>query len=215
MHQLDHLVISAPNLNNAKTAFADATGCMPADGGAHNGLGTHNALVSFGTSTYLEIIAPDPEQSIEGNLGGVLAQLPNIVPLHWAVRVTDLARAARHAQELGFTPGPIRATSRTQPNGQRLDWQLMGIEGHDLGGFVPFYIDWLQCPHPSPTSPVVGKLLSFEISAPDGPIHALLENIQGVTVVSGSLQFRFIIASEKGEVAYQANELMGKLPAHD
>ena len=209
MHQLDHLVIAAPDLANAKTAFADATGCRPTDGGAHHGLGTHNALVSFGTSTYLEIIAPDPEQSIEGNFGGVLAQLPRTVPLHWAVRVTDLAHAAQHAQDLGFTPGPIRATSRTQPSGQRLDWQLMGIEGHDLGGFVPFYIDWLQCPHPSTTSPVVGELLSFEVSAPDGPIHALLENTRGVTVASGSLQFRFTIASEKGEVTYQANELMG------
>ena len=51
MHQLDHLVIAAPDLADAKTAFADATGCMPVDGGAHNGLGTRNALVSFGTST--------------------------------------------------------------------------------------------------------------------------------------------------------------------
>ena len=85
----------------------------------------------------------------------------------------------------------------------------MRIAGHDLGGFVPFYIDWLRCPHPSTSSPVVGRLLSFLISAPDGPIHALLENTQGVTVASGSLQCRFTIASEKGEVAYQANELMG------
>ncbi len=209
MHQLDHLVIAAPDLDNAKTAFADATGCMPADGGAHNGLGTRNALVSFGTSTYLDIIAPDPEQSLEGNFGGVLAKLPKIVPLHWAVRVTDLARAAQRARDLRFTPGPIRATSRTQPNGQRLDWQLMRILGHNLGGFVPFYIDWLQCPHPSTTNPVVGELLSFAIRAPDGPIHTLLENTQGVTVSSGSPQCRFTIASEKGEVAYQANELMG------
>ena len=100
MQRLDHLVIAAPDLDNAKTAFADATGCMPADGGAHNGLGTRNALVSFGTSTYLEIIAPDPEQSLEGNFGGVLAKLPEIVPLHWAVRVTDLERAALRARDL-------------------------------------------------------------------------------------------------------------------
>ena len=209
MHQLDHLVIAAPDLAKAKTDFAEATGCMPADGGVHNGLGTRNALVSFGASSYLEIIAPDPEQSIEGNFGGVLAQLSGTVPLHWAVRVTDLARAAQHAQDLGFTPGPIRAMSRTQPSGQRLDWKLMRIEGHDLRGFVPFYIDWLQCPHPATTSPVVGELLSFEVSAPDGPIHALLEKTRGVTVAIGSLQFRFTIASEKGRVTYQANELTG------
>ncbi len=101
MHQLDHLVIAAPDLAHAKAAFADATGCMPAEGGAHNGLGTRNALVSFGTSAYLEIIAPDPEQSPEGNFGGVLAQLTEPVPLHWAVRVTDLAQAAQRAQALG------------------------------------------------------------------------------------------------------------------
>ncbi len=209
MNQLDHVVIATADLDRAKTAFAETTGCAPADGGSHPGWGTRNALVSLGADSYLEIIASDPEQSLEGNLGGVLANLPATVPLHWAVRATDLQRVAQRARELGFTPGPIRAMSRTQPNGQRLDWELMGIGGHDLGGFVPFYIDWLQCIHPSATSPVVGELLSFEIVAPDGPIHALLEDTQGITVTSGALRCRSTIASAKGEVVYEADQLLG------
>ncbi|HJN08539.1 MAG TPA: VOC family protein [Pirellulaceae bacterium] len=209
MNQLDHLVIAAPDLAHAKTVFAKTTGCTPADGGAHNGWGTRNALVSFGTDSYLEVIAPDPEQPLEGNLGSVLAKLSKTVPLHWAVRVTDLALAGQHARDLGFVPGPIRTMSRTQPDGKRLDWELMGITGHGLGGFIPFYIDWLQSTHPSTTNPVVGELLSFEIRAPDGPIHALLENTHGVTVTNGSLRCRSTIASEVGEVVFQANELLG------
>jgi len=62
MSELDHIVLAAPDLDEAKRSFNDQTGVMPMDGGPHENLGTRNALVSFGDGVYLEIIAPDPEQ---------------------------------------------------------------------------------------------------------------------------------------------------------
>ena len=119
MQQFDHFVLAAPDLDAAKDEFAAQTGCTPADGGAHTGLGTRNALASFGAGSYLEIIAPDPAQALENNMGARLAALTGVQPLHWAVRVDNLGAVARAANDLGFATGPIIDTARMQPNGER------------------------------------------------------------------------------------------------
>jgi hypothetical protein len=209
MNQLDHFVIAAADLQRAKEEFADLTGCLPTDGGAHIGLGTHNALASFGPSSYLEIVAPDPAQDLVNNMGAALAQLTATTPLHWAIRVDNLVEISSQASALDLTPGPIRDTSRMQPDGTRLDWQLMGLGGHDLAGLMPFYIDWLQCPHPATTNPVAGRLTGFEVSAPPGPIHELLASTEGVTMKTGDAHIRVAVQSDRGEIVYQADALKG------
>ncbi len=210
MQRFDHFVLAAPDLDAAKEEFAAQTGCLPADGGAHTGLGTRNALASFGHDSYLEIIAPDPAQALENNMGERLAALTRVQPLAWAVRVDNLEAVARAADALGFQTGPIIDTARMQPNGERLAWQLMGIRGgHELGGLVPFYIDWLDCPHPATTNPVAGTLAKFELSLPAGPVHALLTDVEGLALVEGPAGIILTFASELGEITYTANTLDG------
>jgi Glyoxalase-like domain len=61
--ELDHPVITAPTLT-AGTAWVESTlGVTPQPGGKHQRMATHNALLSLGDSTYLEVIAPDPAAS--------------------------------------------------------------------------------------------------------------------------------------------------------
>ena len=210
MNQFDHFVLAAPDLDAAKNEFERQTGCLPVNGGAHTGLGTRNALASFGNGSYLEIIAPDPAQSAANNMGARLAQLPGMTPLHWAVRVDNLTSVAERAASVGLTPGPIIDTSRTQPDSQQLHWQLMGLRGgHAFGGLVPFYIDWLDCPHPATTTPVAGTFRRFEVHLPAGPVHQLLDGVGGVTVVEGEPEMVFEFDTPKGIVGYQAQTLTG------
>ena len=210
MFQLDHVVIAAPDLQAARAAFAEQTGTEPIDGGPHIGLGTRNALVSFGGGRYLEIIAPDPEQDTGGSFGAALAGLDEPRMLHFAVRVEGLQDAAERVRACGLQPGAIRRTSRATPAGETLVWELMGVGGHGDGGFVPFFIDWLDCVHPADTSPVVGELLEFRLRMPAGhAVHALLSDCAGITLAQGDAQVTVRHASAGGEIEWTGRSLAG------
>ena len=200
MYQLDHVVIAAADLEHAKAAFADETGVLPIDGGPHLGLGTRNALASFGES-YLEIIAPDPAQALEGTMGARLADLDEPRLLHWAIRVDDLERYMTLARECGLDPTPARRTSRRTPQGVALTWQLFGVRGHSLGGLVPFFIDWLDCPHPSQSAPRVGAV-ELTVTLPRGSSGARLlrEPPRGVTIATGAQGMKLAFRSPRGKI---------------
>ncbi len=209
MNQFDHFVLAAPALTAAKAEFAELSGCTPADGGAHTGLGTHNALCAFGEHSYLEIVAPDPEQNSNNPFTSHLGQLQGSTPLHWAIRTEDLPAVAQQARQLGLATGPVRDTARRTPAGATLNWQLMGLTDHGLGGLVPFFIDWKQCPHPATTSPQAGTVSEFTVSLPDKNLVTLLSETSGVEVRHGSAAIRLVVASANGDIEYSAASLHG------
>lgn len=226
MFALDHFVLAVSDLAVAREEFADLTGVQPAMGGAHLGLGTRNALLAFSNpskshnsetqnAAYLEIIAPDVEQYQNGQpigLGTMLATLSEPTPLHWAIRTTQLEQAAEQATAAGFAPMAIRDTKRRQPNGDTLEWRLMGIGGHEMGGLIPFYIDWLNCPHPAQTNPEVGALRSFEITTSSKSLANLLANTTGVTTHHGSSpRLSITFETQRDPLTYSATDLHGFL----
>ena len=89
----------------------------PAIGGSHPGFGTRNSLLSLG-DTYLEVISPDPAQSLEGNRGGLIASLAAPGLMTFAVRTTSLAAYEASAKRAGIvTRGPVKM-GRTRPDGR-------------------------------------------------------------------------------------------------
>ena len=115
--QLDHLMWGAPSLEAGMTEAERLFGVAPAPGGAHPGRGTCNALLSLGASAYLEVIAPDPAQSLEGNLGGRLAGLSAPALITWAAAAPRLESLAAAAAGLGLSARGPAATKRKAPAG--------------------------------------------------------------------------------------------------
>lgn len=181
-------------------AWAESVlGVTPAYGGEHVGLGTRNSLLSLG-ETYLEIIAPDPTQELTGNFGERLSKLTEPGLVTWAVQ-GQLAEIAEALDGVGVqTVGPKR-TERKTTSGDVMVWELLFPIAGELGGCMPFFIDWLDCQHPSTTNPAGGVFVSMSITSPD-PV--LLRNILSaisldVEVRQGEPAIEVVIESDGGE----------------
>jgi hypothetical protein len=164
---LDHLMWGAPSLEAGIAAATQLFGVEAAPGGAHAGRGTCNALLSLGDGVYLEIIAPDPQQPGARGFAAQLAALAQPALITWAAGSRNLQAVAAAAEHAALQPrGPV-TTTRTTPQGELLEWQLLFLQGHAYGGLMPFFIDWLQCTHPAAVNPRAGELLQLTLHTPE------------------------------------------------
>jgi len=143
-------------------------GVEPVYGGSHPGRGTHNALLGLGDQVYLEIIAPDPEQSQAPRplwMGVDQITQPRLIT--WAAKSEDLNRLSRTARDHHITLGMVSSGSRTQLNGLTLRWELTEPVNDNLQGLVPFFIDWGKSSHPASALPLGGSLVSLKACHPE------------------------------------------------
>src|SRR5688500_18209491 len=122
--RLDHLVYATPDLDLGIATIEKVLGVRATAGGQHPGLGTRNALVALGPSSYLEIIGPDPEQPRPpGRLRFGISELtaPRIVT--WVAKGNELEKLHLAAAGRGVTLGPVTAGSRRRPDGVVLSWR--------------------------------------------------------------------------------------------
>jgi len=177
---LDHLVYAVRDLDAGIASLERLIGVRATPGGKHTGRGTHNALLSLGTGTYLEIIAPDPEQPAPGHPRPFgLDTLRESHLVTWAVRVPDIEPRVANAIAAGYDPGPLVPMSRRLPEGGELTWRLTLPEKRAGDGLVPFLIEWGKgARHPSETAQPGAMLLELEGEHPDpAGIQRLLDAV--------------------------------------
>ena len=149
--QIDHLIYGAPDLSAAVADLEDRFGVRAQAGGSHPGLGTHNALLALGPRTYLEIIAPDPDQpEPSGRHPFAIGDLARGALVSWALTCDDIDQAVAAARSQGYDPGEIADGQRIASAGTVLRWRATGSAR--ASGLVPFLISWGDTEHPEPAS---------------------------------------------------------------
>jgi Glyoxalase-like domain len=165
---VDHLLYASPDLDQAIEHVAALLGVRAAYGGQHPGQGTHNALLSLGPRTYLEIIAPDPAQPHAARpLPFGLTDLPGPALRGWAAAPDDLDTAVERSLALGFGYGPVVPGQRRTADGRDLRWRMTAGAQHEGLAVTPFLIDWSDGAHPADSAPAGAVLTEFGLSSTD------------------------------------------------
>jgi Glyoxalase-like domain len=136
---LDHLVVAASNLEQGVIWLETKLGVKLQPGGKHPLFGTHNALLKLGDSSYLEVIAIDPEAPIPSRArwfeldDSHLLEQPKLI--HWVARSEHLEARVSDFPDLG------RILEASRGN---LSWQIIvPDDGHlNFEGLIPTLIAW-------------------------------------------------------------------------
>ena len=207
---LDHILLGCNDLDRGIEFVEKHTGIPPAFGGVHPGRGTRNAILSLGELSrdelkprrYLEIIAPDPQQSGALDHYGLLKLTePRLVG--WAAHPGDLNQFATRLRNAGVAFDGPNPGSRKRPDGRLLQWKTLNLKDDDAG-LLPFFIEWsADSVHPSSDSPAGCRIVRFEIATPEPEQLSKAVAILGIDVKIAKAkyaQLRATIAGPKGEL---------------
>src|SRR5947209_18459712 len=131
----DHLLLGVSDLDHGIDWFEQRAGVRAVMGGVHPGRGTKNALVSLGEAHYLEIIAPDPAQTVKDRQFQ-LSTLKEPRLINFAVRTNDIDSTVASLRTVDVhTIGP-RDGSRRTSSGELLRWKTAGLESKFQSGEI-------------------------------------------------------------------------------
>lgn len=197
----DHLIVAGPDLEQLVTDCVQGTGVTPDAGGRHLGNGTHNALLGWGPARYVELLAPDPQQS-GGPFLESIAHLRAPTLHTWCARAGSAAVVAARMERAGLRLRRM-PLERVRADGVRLVWELLFAEGHPFGPLVPFFIDWGEAEHPAGYLRAQLQVQSLRLRHPDAAgLRALLGALGGVPpeleVVAGGVGMQAALRGPAG-----------------
>jgi hypothetical protein len=165
---VDHLVYATADLDRGIAEVERVLGVRASPGGQHPIWGTRNALVALGSSSYLEIIAPNPDHSSlsEGRPFGLDALAASRL-VGWAAKGSGLTNFRDAAAQHGVELGRVLSGSRKQADGTVLTWKLTDLRCVVADGIVPFFIDWGKSPHPALVASRGATLVGLRAEHPD------------------------------------------------
>lgn len=160
-------MIVSPSLDAGIRYVYETLGVIPQTGGVHTKMGTHNALLKLGSSTYLEVIAinPDLQKPARPRWFSLDKLFDTAKPklLTWVANTNDIRKATATSS---LTFGNIEPLSRA-----KLNWLITIPADGSLpcDGIAPSLIQWSSELHPASILSDVGcsliRLEGFHPSA--------------------------------------------------
>lgn len=217
---IDHLVVGAADLDQGRRYVEDLLEVPMTPGGKHPQMGTHNCLLSLGPSSYLEVIAIDPEAPPPSRprwfgldhpgTAARLAEAPSL--LTWVVHGVNKAELEASLRD---RLGPIETMRRGD-----LEWQITIPDSGrpPAEGALPALIAWAtgeagtEVDHPAQRLPYRGCLLErLYIQHPEAdgivrPFTAL-----GVTGLSAGTPTEAKVCQKLGEHGGEAPVLVAEI----
>lgn len=205
---LDHIIWACDDLERGTRRFEELTGVSPRYGGVHASGSTHNALVGLGPRCYFEILAPTGPQTPTEDAWCRIARSahePRI--LTYCMRsARPLSQLAQMAEAGGAHDALVAHNGRVTPEGVRLNWQWVAPVFDEFGLAFPFFIDWLDSPHPAATAHGQGevRLADFAVGHPQAA--DLLRTLTHIgtpidTYKAAAIEFRVRVDTPRGTVA--------------
>jgi len=175
--QIDHLVYATPDLDLGVKTIEKILGVRATVGGQHPGMGTRNALVALGATSYLEIIGPDPDQpKPAGSRRFGIDDLKAPRLIGWVAKSRELETVSATAAASHIPLGSIIPGSRKRPDGVVLTWRYTDPNTVAADRLIPYFIDWGSSPHPSATAARGATLVQLRAEHPDaGNVQKMLD----------------------------------------
>jgi hypothetical protein len=171
--RVDHVIVAVDSMERGIELLRRATGVTVTRGGAHPGRGTQNALLNLDGGRYLELLAPNPEDTSAAARAFAVERtryfstFRALTPVGWAIQVPDAVDERARLLARGLAPTEVSPGTRIRPDGQTLRWRAFGPWGESFREVRPFVIEWLPgSPHPTDDLPSGCRLSSFTIATP-------------------------------------------------
>jgi hypothetical protein len=205
---LDHIIWACDDLERGSHRFEALTGVSPRYGGVHATGSTHNALVGLGPRCYLEILAPTGPQVPTEDAWCRLARSahePRILT-YCMQGPHPLSQLAQIAEAAGAHDALVSKNGRVTPEGVRLNWQWVAPVFDAFGLAFPFFIDWLDSPHPAATAQGRGEVSLAEFAVGHPRAGDLLRTLTEMgtpvdTYTAAAIEFRVRLNTPRGTVA--------------
>lgn len=209
---VDHIILAIDSLERGIDLLEELTGVRPVFGGVHPGRGTQNALLSLGQGRYLELLAPNPDDTTESARqrltasAGWFETVRTPTPSGWAMQVPDALFEYHRLVMQGLPASQPQAGSRARPDGRTLAWHTLNPWGDATRFNLPFVIAWdPHSPHPWTDAPAGCQLVSLEVHTPNVDSTRALFERAGWSVpvrLSATEQLEFLLDCPTGRVRF-------------